>query len=197
MTQKRALLTSAWVLILGLLFLPGPSFAFEKLPEEYTISLGNPQVKTKIIEYFSLACPLCLKLLKEEFPGIYNEQISTSKAYWTFHPDPQDITTMQLMICLEKLPEDKKWKFFWEIASSVNPSRSGKNTFLIEQLAKQFGIDVPLLRDIAWIEKTTAYQKAFEYIKQKDAPSILPAIEVNGILSEDLPTQEFFRRIIK
>ena len=197
MTQKRLFLNSAWIFLLALFFIPMDATSFEKLPEEYTISLGSPEANTKVVEYFSLSCPLCLKLLKEEFPAIYNVQVATSKVHWTFHPDPQDITTMQLMICLEKLPKDKKWKFFWEIASSVNPFQPGKNTFLIEQVAKRFGIDTPTLHDIASIEKTTAYSEAFTYIKQKDAPSSLPAIEINGILSEELPTQEFLRKVLK
>ena len=197
MTKKRTVLNVIWVFILGFLLVPPASFAYEKLPETYTISLGNPRAKTKIVEYFSLTCPLCLKLLKEDFPEIYKEQILTSNTYWTFHPDPQDIATLQLMICLEMLPQDKKWKFFWEVASSVNPALTGKNTFLIQQLAKQFGLGLLHLHDIAWIEKTAAYEQAFNYIKQKDAPSILPAIEINGALQEGLPTQKFLRSVVQ
>lgn len=185
------------VFSLGLILFSVPSFAFEKLPEEYTISLGSPKAETKIIEYFSLSCPLCLKLLKEEFPKIYEKQIATSRAYWTFHPDPQDITTLQLMICLEKLPKEKKWKFFWELASSVNPASQERNTFLMEQLAKQFGLEALPLHNIAWIEKTDAYKEAFKYIKQKDAPSILPVLEVNGELKEELPTKALLKEVIK
>lgn len=100
------------------------------------------------------------------------------------------------MVCLEKIPEEKKWKLFWEIVSSVKPLAVGRNTYLIQEISKQFGLNLPLLHDTNWIEKTKAFQEAFEYIKQKDAPNILPAIEVNGTLLKELPTKEFLDKVL-
>jgi len=166
-------------------------FAFEKLPEKYTISLGSIDAKHKIVEYFSLSCPLCLKLLKEEFPGIYTEHIAEKKIHWTFHPDPADLSTLQLMVCLEKLPQSKRWAFFWEAAQTVKPNNPSRNTFLLQELAKGFGLDVPLLNDIQWLETTSAYKKAYTYLKQGDTPKALPAIEVDGAFYEKaLPNKE-------
>lgn len=197
MMQPRSFLIAIWLFVSGFLIPSKTLFAFEKLPEAYTLSLGNVDAKTKVVEYFSLSCPLCLKLLKEEFLKIYEEQIASSKVYWVFHPDPQDMMTLQLMICLEKLPQDKKWTFFWELVSAVKPNCPEKNTFLIQQLIKQFGIALPHLHKTSWIEGTTAYKSAFEYIKQKDAPDTLPALEINGNLYEDLPTQKLLKEVLK
>ncbi len=196
MTQFKAIIRSSLFLVLSFISFSALQ-AFEKLPEKYTITLGSLESPNQVIEYFSLSCPLCLKLLKEEFPGIYNEQINQAKVCWTFHPDPQDITTMQLLICLEKLPQVKKWPFFSELVAVINPSRSERNTFLMQELVRKFAIDLPFLHDISWIETTSAYKKAFEYIKQKDAPSLLPAIEVNGTLKEGLPTQKYLREVLQ
>ena len=165
--------------------------AFEKIPEKYTVSLGTPEAKHKIVEYFSLSCPLCLKLLKEEFPGIYTEYIKQKKVHWTFHPDPADLSTLQLMVCLEKLPESKRWAFFWEAVSIVKPNNASRNTFLLQELAKGFGLDVPRLYDIQWLETTSAYKTAYTYLKQGDTPKALPAIEVDGAFHEKaLPNKE-------
>lgn len=166
--------------------------AFEKLPENYTISLGTLEAKHKITEYFSLSCALCLKLLKEEFPKIYTKQIAEKKIHWTFHPDPTDLSTLQLMVCLEKLPQAKRWAFFWEVVSVVKPNNVGRNSFLLQELSKHFGLDLPLLHDVKWLESTNAYKIAYKYIQQDDAPKIIPAIEVDGFMEEDaLPNQKF------
>ena len=165
--------------------------AFEKLPEKYTISLGSIEAKHKIVEYFSLSCPLCLKLLKEDFPGIYTEHIAEKKIHWTFHPDPADLSTLQLMVCLEKLPQTKRWAFFWEAVQTVKPNNPSRNTFLLQELAKGFGLDAPLLNDIQWLETTYAYKTAYTYLKQGDTPKALPAIEVDGAFHEKaLPNQK-------
>jgi hypothetical protein len=165
--------------------------AFEKLPEKYTISLGSLDAKHKVVEYFSLSCPLCLKLLKEDFPGIYTEHIAEKKIHWTFHPDPADLSTLQLMVCLEKLPQKKRWAFFWEVVSVVKPNNPSRNTFLIQELSKQFGLDVPLLHDIKWLESTEAFKTSYRYTQQDDAPKALPSIEVDGNFHEKaLPTKE-------
>ena len=165
--------------------------AFEKIPEKYTVSLGTPEAKHKIVEYFSLSCPLCLKLLKEEFPGIYTEYIKQKKVHWTFHPDPADLSTLQLMVCLEKLPQSKRWAFFWEAVSVALPNNASRNSFLIQELAKQFGLDVPLLHDINWLESTEAYKTAYQYLKQGDTPKVLPSMEIDGDFHEKaLPNKE-------
>ena len=186
-----------WPFLIIFFLLPVTLFPFENLPEKYTVSLGNPQSKTHIVEYFSLSCPLCLKLLKADFPTIYKEHISNETTYWTFHPDPQDITTLQLMICLDLLPQEKKWKFFWEVINVVNPQSSGKNTFLIQELVKRFDQEMPLLYDIKWLEQTDAYQEAFKYLKQKDIPEDLPSITNNGVFMKGIPTKTFIRKVLQ
>lgn len=165
--------------------------SFEKLPERYTLSLGTPQAPHTVVEYFSLSCPLCLNLLKKDFKEIYSQFVASKQIFWTFHPDPADLSTLQLMICLEKLPNSKKWAFFWEAVQAVKPKSPSRNTFLLQELAKQFNLDLSLLHDIKWLESTEAYQAAHKYTQQKDAPKEIPAIEFDGKLFNDvLPTKK-------
>lgn len=189
MTQTKTIISS---LIFSLLcFIPIFSRAFEKLPEHYTLSLGSKNAQHTVTEYFSLSCPLCLRLLKKEFKEIYQAYIQTKKIHWTFHPDPADLSTLQLMVCLERLPPSKKWSFFWEAIQTIKPNHPSQNTFLLQELSKQFGLDLPLLHDIKWLESTKAFQEALKYTKQADAPTEIPIIAFNGTLEPYLlPTKQ-------
>lgn len=94
------------------LFLFSHVFSMEKLPSEYLVKYGDPQAETKIIEYFSLSCPDCIKCFIHEFKPIQKEFIDTRKASWAFHPNPADLLTLQAMVCLEKLTEKEKLRFW-------------------------------------------------------------------------------------
>jgi len=196
MTQIKAIMSSSFFIFLC--FIAAPSLhAFERLSEKYTISLGSSEAPHQITEYFSLSCPLCIKLLKTDFRDIYTQYIETKQVYWTFHPDPQDITTLQLMVCLEKLPQSKRWAFFWEAVQAVKVNNPGRNTFLLQELSKQFALDVPLLHNIQWLETTEAYKRAYQYIRQSEAPTEIPSIEFNGLIKEkSLPTKKSIQELI-
>ena len=196
MTQIKTIVSSSFFLFLCFIFSPS-LYSFEKLPEHYTISLGSSEAPHKITEYFSLSCPLCMKLLKTDFRDIYAQYVETKQVHWTFHPDPQDLTTLQLMICLEKLPQSKRWAFFWEVVQAVKVNNPGRNTFLLQELSKQFGLDVPLLHDIQWIETTEAYKRAYQYIRQSDAPTEIPTIEFDAAIQDKiLPTKKSIQELM-
>ena len=101
------------------------------------------------------------------------------------------------MVCLEKLPQSKRWAFFWEAVQAVKVNNPGRNTFLLQELSKQFALDVPLLHDIQWLETTEAYKKAYQYIQQSNAPTEIPSIEFNGLIKEkSLPTKKSIQELI-
>ena len=141
---------------------------FEPLPDCYRVQIGEASAHSKIVEYFSLSCPLCLRLIQRDFKEIFEKHIQTGQTSWVFHPDPQDISTLQLMICLEKLPQSKRFPFFWEIVKAIKTGSPGRNCFLMQELMKRFDRPLPFLHDVNFLETTTAYTEAFKYLKQTE-----------------------------
>ncbi|NGX50727.1 MAG: hypothetical protein K1060chlam2_00577 [Chlamydiae bacterium] len=169
---------------------------FNTLPDCYRVQVGQASATSTIVEYFSLSCPLCLKLIKQEFREIYEKHVQTGEISWEFHPDPQDISTLQLMVCLEKLPQSKRWPFFWKIAQSVKAGAPGRSCFFMQELMKHYERPLPLLHDIHFLETTRAYRESYKYLKQNGIPSELPAIEQDGTSIKGLPTKNLIAKIL-
>lgn len=176
------------LLIISLLLFQSITFSFEKLPQNYLVEVGSPQAETSIVEYFSLSCVSCLKLIREDFETIFQDHIQTGNVLWTFHPDPIDLTTLRFLICLENIPPDKRFPFFWEVINSVSPTQEKRNTLLIEELSAHYGHPVKNLADLSFVEKTKAFNAAFSYLRQDDIPDQVPAIEKNGKLQKGFPS---------
>lgn len=174
----------------------GCAETFEKLPSAYTISYGNPEAPIHVVEYFSFSCPQCLSLLKEEFPHVQEKYIDPGKVYWSFHPDPADLLTLQAMICLENLSQGDKQFLLEETARHLKPQSLGKGCFLLQEIMKSLGKPLPELYDLKWIEKTEAFQEAYTYLSQKQVPRDLPTIEVNGNVYKEFPNLKVIDQIL-
>ena len=98
------------------------------------------------------------------------------------------------MICLETLSQGDKQLLLEETARHLKPHSLGKGCFLLQEIMKGLGKPLPDLYDLKWIEKTQAFQKAYTYLSQKQVPSDLPTVEINGILYENFPTLSFLSR---
>ena len=85
-------------------------FASERLPEKYLISYGNPEAKTRIVEYFSFVCPHCIELFKRDFKKIKSSFLETNEFIGNFIV-PLDVVTVQALACLEDLSAREK-RFF-------------------------------------------------------------------------------------
>ena len=186
-----------FLLILAALSLSrGFSETFQKLPEDCTISYGDPRAPIHVVEYFSFSCPQCLDLLKNEFPKAREKYIHPGKVYWTFHPDPADLLTLQAMICFKALTSEEKTLLLEETVNHLNPKSLGKGRFLLQEIMKSLGKPQPSLNDLQWIEKTEAFQEAYLYLSQKQVPSDLPTIEVNGRLYKEFPSLKALDQIL-
>jgi protein-disulfide isomerase len=53
-------------------------------------SVGKPDAKTVVNEYFSLTCIHCAAFAKETFPQVKTDLIDTGKVRWVFHDYPLD-----------------------------------------------------------------------------------------------------------
>lgn len=171
------------------------AFGFEKLDPKYTPSFGDPNAPVHMTEYFSFGCIKCLRFINRDFPHIKEEFIDTGKVYWTFHPDPADLLTLQLMICLEKFHFGEKGDFFLLASQKVakSPKRTSK---WMEETLKFRGNGGEEYLSLALIEKAPATRAAMDYLKQEDAPTMIPTLEVNGELKEEFPTASFIKSLI-
>ena len=204
--------------VLGLLFLlcvvlgfssfflrstQGRGIVFQKegkeveLPGEYLIHFGDPEAPVKITEYFSFFCPYCLRLFREDFEYIKRVYIDTGKVHWTFHPVPMDRLTVQGMHCLSGLSDVQKralLQVYLEEAEVNNPDFC---VSLLQKAREIFGKPVPPLEDNDYLEKTSAFEHAFLYLKDVDVVEGVPSVEVNGrFFPEDIPDRTFVDRMI-
>jgi len=169
--------------------------SFEKLASTYTVSYGDPNAPIHMTEYFSFSCPKCLEFIRRDFPTIQSKYIDTGKVYWTFHPDPADILTLQAMVCFELLDSLEKQSFLEMLAKEVRVRFMKKACFKMQEMMNALGNPLPTLHDLSFLEKTEAFNRAYAYLKQSNVPSELPTVEVNGILYSTFPTLDFLKRI--
>lgn len=169
--------------------------SFERLTSVYTISYGDQSAPIHMTEYFSLSCPKCLEFIRRDFPTIQSKYIDTGKVYWTFHPDPADILTLQAMVCFELLDNLEKQSLIKKLAEEIRVRSIKKACFKMQEEMNALGKPLPILHDLSFLEKTEAFNRAYVYLKQPDVPSELPTIEANGILYSSFPTLDFLKRL--
>lgn len=168
-----------------------------KLPKEYQVSFGDPNAPVKITEYFSFFCPYCLKLFREEFSSIKEEFIDTGMVFWTFHPVPMDVVTIQGMDCLEKLSDLEKRAFLQVFLEEAEIGDPNYCTAILKKAMEVFEKPVPQLDDKEYLENTNAFTEAFLFVKGEDITEAVPSVEVNGRLYDgDVPDKKFVQKIV-
>ena len=182
-------MNKAW---LAALVLFSSVYGLEKLDPKYQIAYGNPDAETKIVEYFSLSCPKCVEWVLDEFP-----ELDLEKTSFVFHPVPADLLTLQAMVCLERLAPPQK-KLFFETAMKLLPGIDpAEKSVLLEEAMEALGAPMPDLGKMEFLEKTGAFQDAFRFLSQEGGIDAIPAMEVNGALSEKYPTRELIDSLTK
>ena len=167
-----------------------------KLGEQYCITYGNPQAEIQLVEYFSLSCPLCLKLLKQDFPKLKEKYVCSGDVFWVLHPDPADILTLQMMECLGKLSDREKQVFFEGLLSRLSKNPSKKIVYWMQTILAEWGRAIPELQELSFLEKTKTFQDAYKYVQQTNAPKEVPTIEINGEIKETFPSYAFIDKTI-
>lgn len=166
--------------------------AFEKIPSQYHVPYGTSSAPVQVIEYFSLSCLKCLESFRRDFKELKAKYIDANQVYWTFHPNPADLLTLQAMVCLEKLSLKEK-RIFWEVVLDTldNPSEGAT----VMQIAMEtLGKPIPQLQDISYLQNTPTFKAAFGYLKQPDIVTDLPTVEINGVLHDEFPTRKFLEK---
>jgi len=173
-----------------------PLSSHTKLDGQYCITYGNPRAKIQLVEYFSLSCPLCLKLLKQDFPKLKEKYVCSGDVFWVLHPDPADILTLQMMECLGKLSDREKQIFFEGLLTHLTRSPSKKIVCWMQAILEEWGREIPQLQELSFLETTTAFQDAYKYVQQANAPKEVPTIEINGEVKETFPSYAFIDKTI-
>ena len=168
----------------------------QKLGREYCVSYGNPQAEIEVVEYFSLSCPECIKLLKQDFPSLKEKYVHSGKVFWTLHPDPADILTLQMMECLGKLSEKEKKVFFEALISRMPERPSKKIIYWMQATLAEWERAIPQLQELEFLEKTAAFRAAYKYVRQENAPKEIPTVEINGELKETFPTYAYIDKTL-
>lgn len=169
--------------------------ALNKLPEKYIISYGNPDAKIKVVEYFSFICPHCVDLFRKDFKNIKKEYIDCQKIYWEFHPVPQDLTTVQAMVCLGDLSSKEKKIFLEAILEEIEIDEPDVSSAMMQKAMEVFEKPLGDLKEKSYLSSTNAYQDAFNFLKQDDQINAIPALEINGdFFPHDIPEEDFIRK---
>lgn len=147
-------------------------FAFEKLDTKYQIHMGDPDAPVKVVEYFSLSCPTCLEWFLSDFEGIQRDYLDTHRVSWTFHPVPADLRTLQLMVSLAEKRAEEKPQFLREE---------------FERIAKSLQRES---YDMEALVKNQAFQDAICFLKQEDVITLLPTLEIDGKIYDEIPTRK-------
>lgn len=156
--------------------------SWEKLNDKYCVSFGNPKALNQVTEYFSFACPHCVALFKAEFSKIKDRLIDSDKVYWTFHPIPADLQTIQAMMCLENLPLREKKLFLEVLLEEADMEDPEITSQLMQRAMEILNKPIPDLQNKNFISESNAFQAAFEFLKQEDHIKAIPSVEINGRL---------------
>lgn len=172
----------------------GAVHAFEKLPQQYQVTYGNPKASVHIMEYFSLSCLKCLESFRKDFKTIKEKYIDSQNVYWVFHLHPADLLTLQSMICLEKLSPTEK-RIFWEVLIETLEKPSEGCT-IMQTAMEALGKPISQLQDLSYIKTTESFLSAYKYLKQTDVICDLPTLEINGKIYDEFPHRKFIEKQI-
>lgn len=106
-----------------------PRAAHAADPQQADRSIGKPDAKTTVQEFFSLTCTHCAAFARETFPQIKSELIDTGKLRWVFRDFPLDQVALLASMVARYLPPDRYEPFVmalfanqdrWAFAQGVN-----------------------------------------------------------------------------
>ena len=105
----------------------GPALAQMTSPR----SVGRPDAKYKVTEFFSLTCTHCAAFQREIFPKVKTDWIDTGNLLLTYHDFPLDKVALQAAMVARALPPDRYEPFIttlfasqdrWAFARGINPT---------------------------------------------------------------------------
>lgn len=175
-----------------ILLLSGYLSSFDNLPQEHIVSYGDPSAKLKVTDYFSISCPSCRNLHQNDLKKIIG-LANRGEIYFEMHPIPADLTTVEVMVCLEYLNEREK-KAFLEIMLEELTDSYELNQTILKRGMELLGKPLPDLGEKSFVESTRSFKDAYEFVCQEDHPVYIPAISINGkFFPKQKPTFAFIQ----
>ena len=92
-------------------------------------TMGNPDAKVHVQEWFSLTCTHCAAFQRETFPKVKTDLIETGKVFYEWHDFPLDTVGLTAAVVARALPLDRYEPFIdvlfrtqdkWAFARGVN-----------------------------------------------------------------------------
>lgn len=172
-------------------------FSMEMLPEKYLVNFGKEDAKFKIIQYYSLSCPHCIQAFRSDFSRILEEYIEKGELRYIFHPVPIDLSTLQLMNCLEALDEDKKRVMLKVVLEEVSLEDPNFNVQMLKRGMEILGKPIDELGNEEFLKSSAAFKTALEFVSQTDCLTSVPSIQIGDKVIEKSPDWDFISLIMR
>lgn len=153
------------------------------------VSLGDPKAPVKVVEYASVACPVCGRWYREVFAAFKTKYIDTGKVYYTFREMLVGDTTEQSMAAAGFLlarcaGRDKYFNIVDAIFQNQNDIYNDPQGGLLK-VAKANGLDekafTTCVNDANALQALNARVQGYLTVDHVDAT---PTFVVNGVSME-------------
>lgn len=172
-------------------------FSIDKMDSKYQVNYGDSKAQVHVTEFLSLSCPHCLNFLKKDFPRFLYQYVGQETVKWSFHLDPIDRLTYQVVVCLEQLDEMQKRSFFENITEFFyQEDCSSKRELYLMNLASYFDLNTHELSSSDYLKNCGVYEPAYSFLSQKSLISS-PSVEINNFYYKEFPTPKFIEGKIK
>lgn len=99
-------------------------------------TMGNPDAKVHVDEYFSLTCTHCAAFQRETFPEVKKNLIDTGKVFYEWHDFPLDQVALTAAIVARTLPPDRYEPFINLLLTTQDKWAFARDVNSTEELAK-------------------------------------------------------------
>ena len=99
-------------------------------------SIGNPDAKVRVVEYFSLTCTHCAAFQRETFPQVKEKLIDTGRIRYVWRDYPLDQLALLAAMVARALPPERYEAFITALLSTQDRWAFARNVNPTEELAK-------------------------------------------------------------
>lgn len=116
-----------------------PAFAQGAQPADPRMTertMGSPNAKVTVQEWFSLTCTHCAAFAKETFPEVKTKLIDTGKIRWVFRDFPLDRVALMAAMVARALPPEQYEPFIMALFNSQDRWAFAQGVNSTEEVAK-------------------------------------------------------------